>query len=111
MLDYEQTLLLLTKAKQGDEYAKEQLIKHNYPLVKSIVRRYKNKGVEYDEAGFENSQMLMSSQLAALVAQRLYGDSESYQLLNPRVNNSYVKALEIIENWTQEGESILNPKE
>lgn len=49
MLDYEQTLLLLTKAKQGDEYAKEQLIKHNYPLVKSIVRRYKNKGVEYDD--------------------------------------------------------------
>ena len=49
MLEYEQTLLLLTKAKQGDEYAKEQLIKHNYPLVKSIVRRYKNKGVEYDD--------------------------------------------------------------
>lgn len=49
MLEYEQTLLLLTKAKKGDEYAKEQLIKHNYPLVKSIVRRYRNKGVEYDD--------------------------------------------------------------
>jgi hypothetical protein len=53
----------------------------------------------------------MRSQLAALVAQRLYGMSESYQLLNPRVNNSYVKALEIMKNWTQEGESVLNPVE
>ena len=49
MLDYEQTLILLQKAKTGDEKAKESLIQHNSPLVKSIVRRYKNKGVEYDD--------------------------------------------------------------
>ncbi len=49
MLDYEQTLILLQKAKKGDEKAKESLIQHNSPLVKSIVRRYKNKGVEYDD--------------------------------------------------------------
>lgn len=49
MLDYEETLLLLKKAKNGDERAKESLIQNNSPLVKSIVRRYKNKGVEYDD--------------------------------------------------------------
>lgn len=49
MLDYEQTLILLQKAKTGNEKAKESLIQHNSPLVKSIVRRYKNKGVEYDD--------------------------------------------------------------
>lgn len=36
-------------AKQGDEDAKNALILNNSPLVKSIVKRYKNKGVEYDD--------------------------------------------------------------
>ena len=49
MLEYEETLKLLNKAKDGDEKAKEILIENNSPLVKSIVRRYKNKGVEYDD--------------------------------------------------------------
>lgn len=49
MLEYEQTLQLLKKAKCGDENAKNLLIENNSPLVKSIVRRYKNKGVEYDD--------------------------------------------------------------
>ena len=79
--------------------------------MQRLVTMATNKGVEFDEAGYEHSQMIMRSQLAALVAQRLYGNSESYQLLNPRVNNSYVMALEIMKNWTQEGESVLNPVE
>jgi len=37
------------KAKNGDEQAKNELIENNSPLVKSIVRRYKNKGVEYED--------------------------------------------------------------
>ncbi len=49
MLSYAETLLLLKQAKQGNERAKNLLIENNSPLVKSIVRRYKNKGVEYDD--------------------------------------------------------------
>lgn len=49
MLDNEETLNLLKKAKSGDENAKNTLIENNSPLVKSIVRRYRNKGVEYDD--------------------------------------------------------------
>ena len=49
MLDYEQTLKLLKKAKEGCEEAKNELIINNSPLVKSIVKRYKNKGIEYDD--------------------------------------------------------------
>lgn len=48
-MDYEQTLKLLRLAKQGDEQAKNLLIEQNSPLVKSIVRRYKNKGVDYED--------------------------------------------------------------
>lgn len=49
LLTSDETLRLLKLAKQGDEQAKTLLIQHNSPLVKSIVRRYKNKGAENDD--------------------------------------------------------------
>ena len=49
MLIYEQMLALLRRAKDGDERAKEQLLTENVSLIKCIVKRYLNKGVEYDD--------------------------------------------------------------
>lgn len=49
LLSHEETLALLVKAKTGDKQAKERLVECNYPLIKSIVARFKNKGVEYDD--------------------------------------------------------------
>jgi len=49
MLDVEQTNLLIRQAKNGDATAKETLLKENSNLIKSIVKRYLNKGVEYDD--------------------------------------------------------------
>ena len=49
MLDVEETNLLIRKAKQGDASAKETLLVENNNLIKSIIRRYLGKGVEYDD--------------------------------------------------------------
>ncbi len=49
MLDVEETNDLIRKAKQGDCEAKEKLLLENGNLIKSIVHRYLNKGVEYDD--------------------------------------------------------------
>jgi len=49
MLDRETTLQLIRRAKGGDNSAKEQLLLQNTNLIKSIVKRYLNKGVEYDD--------------------------------------------------------------
>lgn len=49
MLDHEETMDLIDLAKNGDEKAKESLLKNNIPLIKSIVNRYKNKSVEYED--------------------------------------------------------------
>ena len=49
MLDVDETNDLIRKAKGGDSAAKERLILENNNLIKSIVRRYLNKGVEYDD--------------------------------------------------------------
>ncbi len=48
MLD-QSTDILIRKAKKGDNAAKEKLLADNTNLMKSIVKRYLNKGVEYDD--------------------------------------------------------------
>ena len=49
MLDRKEAEELIAKAKEGDEQAKTRLVEENSPLIKSVIRRYKNKGVENDD--------------------------------------------------------------
>ena len=49
MLGQEETLDLIKKAQSGDELAKEALVKENSPLIKSVIRWFKDKGVENDD--------------------------------------------------------------
>lgn len=49
MLDQKTTIELITKAKKGEEEAKTILFNENSPLIKSLVKRFLNKGVEYDD--------------------------------------------------------------
>lgn len=49
MLEHSQTMLLVKKAQEGDDIAKTTLLEHNSPLIKSIVKRYVGKGVDYDD--------------------------------------------------------------
>ena len=39
----------MLRAKNGDEQAKNTLVQQNQPLIKSLLRRYLGKGVEYDD--------------------------------------------------------------
>ncbi|MDE5593683.1 MAG: sigma-70 family RNA polymerase sigma factor [Clostridiales bacterium] len=48
-MEKEDTLNLIAAAQKGDGTACEQLLSANSPLIKSVIRRYKNKGVEYDD--------------------------------------------------------------
>jgi len=49
LLSHEQTLKLIALAKKGDEAAKETLVLRNEALVKSIVRGFLQRGVEYED--------------------------------------------------------------
>lgn len=49
MLEQEQLLYHVRKAKQGEENSKSILFKENAPLIKSLVNRFKNKGVEQED--------------------------------------------------------------
>ena len=43
------TLELIKLAQNDDENAKEKLILENSPLIKSVIKRYRDKGIEYDD--------------------------------------------------------------
>ena len=49
MLNETETLELIRRAKAGDNGAKETLLTNNTSLLKSILKRYLGKGVEYDD--------------------------------------------------------------
>lgn len=49
MLSDERTFELIRRSKNGDNSAKEELIVNNASLLKSIVKRFGGRGVEYDD--------------------------------------------------------------
>ena len=71
MLDQQTTNDLIRGAKAGDNAAKERLLSENVNLIKSIVKRYLNKGVEYDDL----------FQLASMgLLKAINGFDESYEI-------------------------------
>ena len=49
VLSHEESLKLIAAAQNGDEQAKETLIVRNTALVKSIVKKFLNRGVEFED--------------------------------------------------------------
>lgn len=49
MLDQDAVLQLVKQAQEGNEEAKTKLVEENSPLIKSVIRRYLGKGLEYDD--------------------------------------------------------------
>ena len=49
MLSHEETMTLIALAQQGDENASTTLLTENAPLLKSIIKRYLGKHIEYDD--------------------------------------------------------------
>lgn len=49
ILSHEETMSFLEKAQDGDQEAMDTLVKRNIPLVKSIIKKFLNRGYEYDD--------------------------------------------------------------
>ena len=49
VLGHEESLRLIKAAQRGDEEAKETMIVRNTALVKSIIKKFLNRGVEFDD--------------------------------------------------------------
>ncbi|OKY99445.1 MAG: peptidase S41 [Alistipes sp. 58_9_plus] len=75
--------------------------------MQEFVRMAEDKGVKPDMEQFARSRSLITTQLAALFAQRLFSANEFYRYINPRENEYFMRAEEILNNWDQKGASIL----
>lgn len=49
LLDHEETLALIAAAQRGDTAARDRLVEHNLGLVRSVVHRFSDRGVEGDD--------------------------------------------------------------
>ena len=49
LLDNESILKLVEDAQNGSQEAKTKLIEENSPLIKSVIKRFKDKGIDYDD--------------------------------------------------------------
>ncbi|MCI9519169.1 MAG: SigB/SigF/SigG family RNA polymerase sigma factor [Clostridia bacterium] len=49
MIEQSELLALIKQAQEGSESAKAKILTDNSPLIKSVIRRFKNKGVEYED--------------------------------------------------------------
>ena len=49
MLENSKVLEFVRLAQNGDNHAKEVLLEENSPLIKSVIKRFMNKGVEFDD--------------------------------------------------------------
>ncbi|MGI6538019.1 MAG: RNA polymerase sporulation sigma factor SigF [Caldicoprobacterales bacterium] len=49
LLSHEETLALIDKAQKGDKEAEEILVRKNTALIKSIVKKFLNRGHEYED--------------------------------------------------------------
>lgn len=49
LLEHEETLRLIKAAQDGSDEAKEKLVVHNTALVKSIVKKFLGRGVDFDD--------------------------------------------------------------
>lgn len=49
LLSHQETIKLLEKAQRGEQQALDTLVEKNVALVKSIIKRFLNRGYEYDD--------------------------------------------------------------
>jgi len=49
LLSDDETIEEIKKAQEGNQESKEYLLQKNFPLIKSIVKRYMNMGVDYED--------------------------------------------------------------
>lgn len=101
-----------------------QELSQRYPTFEALDKEFKiseellaqladlgsRRGVALDQQGLNVSRELVSTQLKALAAQRLFGVGAYFQVVNPRMSPAYRQAVEILKNWDEKGKPLLEPK-
>ena len=65
------------------------------------------KGIKYSEEEYKGALKLLRTRFTAQIAQLLFSQSEYYQYVNSRANDSFRVAMRLAENWAEEVEPII----
>lgn len=69
------------------------------------------RGVEYDEAGLQQSREFIGNRLSAMIAQGVFSTTEFYRWLNPREDDAYRRALEMFADWRESALPLLKAEQ
>ncbi|MFZ6052538.1 S41 family peptidase [Halocola ammonii] len=90
---------LADQFKSAEDFVKNYKVDEE--LKKELIAYAESKEVEFDEAGFENSEEVIEIRLKALIARNLYDYSTFYQVIN-ELNATYNRAIEALQDGTFE---------
>lgn len=79
-------------------------------MLRELAAMGERHGVEFDEEGFATSAPRMRVQLAALVAQRLFGVGAYYRKVNAARGGAYARGVELLRHWDEEAVPLLEGK-
>ena len=65
------------------------------------------KGIKYSEEEYKGALKLLRTRFTAQIAQLLFSQSEYYQYVNSRANDSFRVAMRLAENWAEEVEPVI----
>ncbi len=65
-------------------------------IIDQLIAFGEKEGVPYSSDDFKQSQLLITTQIKALIARDLWSSSEYYQVINPIVD-TYKEAIRILE--------------
>ena len=74
-------------------------------VLDALTAKATKKGIAFDAAEFERSKKALKTQLKALIAQKMWGVNEYYLVVNGEDDPVFAKALEVLKNWNQYGDS------
>lgn len=62
------------------------------------------RDIEFNQTDFDRSARLISAQLKALIAQKLWGINEYYIIMNAEFDETFDKAIDVLKHWDQYGD-------
>ena len=70
-------------------------------LAKDLIKVAEKEGLEFNEEEYERSERIIKVRIKAMLAQNLWDYKKFYEIIN-QLNNSYNKAIEILEDGSYE---------
>jgi carboxyl-terminal processing protease len=80
------------------------------PMMDSLIALGMERGVPYVPDEMRESDALLRAQIKALIAQKLWTMSDYYRVINAETDTMYARALEVMRDWKQYDEGILDAK-